>query len=206
VTSRRTVSSVASFAQGWVDGDIHGLQALAGKLYGHAFQITDVMAALDQQVSRLPAVVPVIASSWRRESVTAQALAAVIVQAASIIDGLAAELAAIENELEEEAYIASRYGVKIGTDGQPPPVPAGTQADASERHWAVAYKLAHERTMAAAQQARRHAACQLTHLYEQIRPPQTLAMSSAGPEILTSFLPGALTLSRVVCPSVVMGV
>jgi hypothetical protein len=206
MTSQRSASSLASFAEGWVDGDIHGLQALASELYGHGFQMTDVMATLDQQVSGLPPAVSVLASSWRQESVTAQALAAVIVQAAAIIDGLAVQLAAIENALEEEAYVASRYGVKVGTDGQPPPLPGGPEANVSERHWTVAYKLAHERAMADAKQARRQAARQLTHLHEQIRPPRTPAMSLAGPEVLTSFLRDRPRLSRAVYPSVVKGV
>jgi hypothetical protein len=205
-----TASPLAASAEDWLDGDIHGLQALAGALYGHAFQITDVMAVLDQQVSRLtgrgwPAG-SMFASSWRRASATAQALAAVIVQTAAIVDGLAAELAVIENALEEEAYIASRYGVKIGTDGQPPPVPTGPQADLSERHWIVAYKLAHERAMADAQQACCHAGRQLTHLYEQIKAPRPLAMSPAGPEILASFLRGPQALSRADRRSVVKDV
>jgi hypothetical protein len=210
MTRQRSASPLATSAEHWVDGDIHGLQSLAGVLYGHAFQITDVMAVLDQQVSRLtgrpwPAGAK-FASSWRRASATAEALAAVIVQTAAIVDGLAVELAAIGNALEEEAYVASRYGVKIGTDGQPPPVPAGSQTDLSERHWIVAYKLAHERAMADAQQARRQAADRLAHLCEQIKPPRPFAMSSADPEILASFLRGPRTLSRAVSPSVVKDV
>jgi hypothetical protein len=191
---RRSASSLATFAEDWVAGDIHGLQALASSLYDHALQITDVMAVLDRQVPQLAPAGSLFASSWRRVSAPAQAIAAVIVQTAAVIDGLAVELAAIENALEEEAYVASRYGVRIGTDGQPPPVPPGPHADVSERHWIVAYKLAHERAMADAQQARRQAARQITRLYEQIKSPRPLAMSSAGssagPEVLTSFLRG----------------
>lgn len=206
MTRQRSMSSLATFAEDWVDGDIHGLQALASSLYDHAFQITDVMAVLDRQVSQLAPARSLVASSWRLDSATAEALAAVIVQTAAIIDGLAVELAAIENALEEEAYVASRYGVKIGTDGQPPPASSGPHADLSELHWMVAYKLAHERAVADAQQARCQAARQLTHLYEQIKPRRPLAMSSAGPEILTSFLRDPPALSRVVCPSVVKDV
>src|ERR1700685_424296 len=69
-TRQRSASPLATSAEHWVDGDIHRLQALAGVLYDHAFQITDVMAALDQQVARLtgrgwPAASK-FASSWRR--------------------------------------------------------------------------------------------------------------------------------------------
>jgi hypothetical protein len=148
---QRSASSLATFAEDWVDGDIHGLQALASSLYDSAFQITDVMATLDRQVAQLAPAGSAFASSRHRDSATAVALAAVIVQTAAVIDGLEVELAAIEKALEEEAYVASRYGVEIGTDGQPPPVPSGPHADLSERHWLVAYKLSHQRAMADAQ-------------------------------------------------------
>jgi len=100
----------------------------------------------------------------------ADALAAVIGQTASIVGGLAAELAAIEKALKEEAYTASRYGVKIGVDGQPPPVPAGPPVGAatSERHWALAYRQAFERAMGEVRQARQRAAGQLMDLYAQL--------------------------------------
>src|ERR1700728_2161459 len=78
LTRQRSASPLATSAEDWLDGDIHGLQALEGALYGHAFQITDVMAVLDQQVSRLtgrpwPAGSK-FASSWRRGSGTPPAL------------------------------------------------------------------------------------------------------------------------------------
>src|ERR1035438_6402225 len=50
--------------------------------------------------------------------------------AASIVDGLAADLAMIESALADAAHAASRYGVTIGTDGRPPPVSARPAADA----------------------------------------------------------------------------
>jgi hypothetical protein len=145
--------------------------------------ITDIMAVLDQRMSRLAPAGSAFASSWRRDSAAAEALAAVVVQAAAIIDGLAVELAAIQNALEEEAYVASRYGVTIGTDGRPPLVPA-PHADPSGQHWTVAYKLAHERAMTEARQARQQAARQLAHLHKQVKLPRPLAMSPAGPEFL----------------------
>jgi len=204
--SQRSASPLATLAEVWIEGDIRGLRALAGALYGHAFQITDVMSVLDQQVSRLAPAGSMFASSWRRDSMTAEALAAVVVQAAAIIDGLAAEIAAIENALEEEAYVASRYGVTIGTDGQPPPVPPEPDIDLSVRHWTIAYRLAHERAMADVQQARQQAVRQLTRLHEQVMPSRRSATSSAGPEILTSSLRGPRTLSQVACSIVVRDV
>lgn len=94
-------------------------------------------------------------------------------EAAGIIDGLAAELAKFENALQEKAYVASRYGVKIGTDGRPPPVSAGPVADvtaASEQHWALVYRQVYEQAMAQVRHARQQAARQLMDLYARIEP------------------------------------
>ena len=119
----------------------------------------------------------------RGDSITAEAAAAVIGQAASILDELAAELAAIYDALAEQAHTASRYGVKIGTDGRPPPVLAGPPADAaaaSERHWALAYRQTFEQAMADARQARQHAASQLTDLCATIGGPAAPARAGQG--------------------------
>jgi hypothetical protein len=120
----------------------------------------------------------------RPDPIRADALAAVIGQAANILDDLATELTAIRNTLEDKAHTASRYGVKIGTDRRPPPLPAGPPADAaaaSERYWAVAYRQAFEQATVHARQARQRAAGQLTDLYATIEPPrESLAGTTAG--------------------------
>lgn len=174
-------ASLAPFAEDWVGGDIGGLQALAAELYGFVPEITGITAALNQQLDRLtggdegwhePAA-SAFTSAWRRDSGTAEVLAVVIGQAAGIIGGLAAELAVIENALEEQAYAASRYGVNIGTDGRPPPVSAGPVADAttaSTQHWALAYRQLYGQAMAKAQQARQQATRQLMDLYARVEP------------------------------------
>jgi hypothetical protein len=94
-------------------------------------------------------------------------LSVMVAQATTIVEGLMAELAAIEAALEEEAYLASRYGVRIGTDGQPPPEVGGPLADASTRHWARAYREAYERAIADGQLAKYRAAAELMALCEQ---------------------------------------
>ncbi len=109
------------------------------------------------------------------------ALAAAIAQTAGVVDGLAGELAAIQARLDAEAHTASRYGVAIGTDGQPPPMsdsPADTTA-ASVRHWALAYRHTFEQAQAQARQARLRAARQLTDLYATIDQRQVLAASAS---------------------------
>ncbi len=106
-------------------------------------------------------------------------------EAAGIIDGLAAELAKFENTLEEKAYVASRYGVKIGTDGRPPPVSAGPAADvtaASEQHWALFYRQVYEQAMVQVRHARQQAARQLMDLYAKIEPSQQCPPEQCPPE------------------------
>jgi hypothetical protein len=127
-----------------------------------------------EAIAGLHAQMDLFAAARPRDPVTARALAAVIGQAVSIVDDLAAELAAIRRALEQEAYTASRYGVKIGTDGQPPPVLTGPPADlaaASEQYWARVYQQAFEQAMAEVRQARQRAASQLMDLSATIEPP-----------------------------------
>jgi hypothetical protein len=110
------------------------------------------------------------------------AVAVAIGQTAGIVDGLAGELAAIQAGLDGEAHTASRYGVAIGTDGQPPPMSDGSPADtaaASVRHWALAYRHAFERARAQARQARLRAARQLTDLCATIDQRHVLAASGS---------------------------
>jgi hypothetical protein len=111
---------------------------------------------------------------------TVDTVAALMGQAAGIVDGLAAELAAIRAGLDAQAHTAARYGVTIGTDGQPPPLPDGAAADAaaaSVRHWASAYRHAFELARAQARQARLSAARRLTDLCATIDQQHVLAAS-----------------------------
>ena len=179
MTGRQFASALASFAEEWVGGDIRGLHALATTLYGYLPQITGVIAALNQEVSQLTGGdhgwrgpgASAFTAAWHRDTAAADTLAVAIAQTAAVVDGLAVRLATIEKALEEQAYTAARYGVAIGTDGRPPPVPGGPPADAaaaSERRWALAYRQAYERAMADARQARQQAAITLRSLYRVI--------------------------------------
>ncbi len=175
MTGGQFASALASFTEEWVGGDIRGLHALATTLYGYLPQITGVTTALNQEVSQLaggdhgwrgPAA-SAFTAAWRQDAVAADTLAVAIAQTAAVVDGLAVRLATIQKALEEQAYAAARYGVMIGTDGRPPPVPGGPPASAaaaSERHWARAYRQAHEQAMADARQARQQAASTLRNL------------------------------------------
>lgn len=45
--------ALAPFACDWVGGDIHGLSAFAGEMYGYVPEINGVTTALDKQVGRI---------------------------------------------------------------------------------------------------------------------------------------------------------
>src|ERR1039458_8350778 len=123
-------------AEDWVGRDIGGLHALASAFFGFAAEMS---------------------AARHQDPVTAEALATVIGQTASILDGLAVDLAMIQSALQDEAYVASRYGVTIGTDGRPPPVsvrPADFAPAASAQHWALAYRQGYERGKAQAARRR----------------------------------------------------
>ena len=178
----RAAASLPAFAYDWVGGDIHGLQALADTLYRYVPEMADVTAALDRQATRLTSgpdgwqgpAASAFTSAWRRESATAAALAEVTGAAGSIVDALAMALATIENALEEQAYAASRYGVRVGPDGQPAPVTAGpvpTPAGARLQRQALAYQQVYRQAMADAESVRAQAASELLSLYRKIQPP-----------------------------------
>ena len=102
-----------------------------------------------------------------------EALAVVIGQTADVVDDLAVGLAMIEKTLEDEAHVAARYGVPIGVDGRPPPVPGdspGDAATASEQHWARTYRQAYDRAIADAQQGRDQAGGRLRDLHAMTAP------------------------------------
>ena len=45
----KSPSALAPFAHDWIGGDIHGLSAYAGTLYGYVPRLSDVATALDTQ-------------------------------------------------------------------------------------------------------------------------------------------------------------
>jgi len=185
VTAEPFASALASFAEEWVGGDIRGLHALATTLYGYLPEMTGITAALDREVSGLAAghgwqgpAASAFTAAWRRDAVAVDALAVAIARTAAVVDALAVRLATIEKALEEEAHTAARYGVAIGTDGRPPPEPGGppaSSAQASERHWARAYRQAYQRAMTDARQARQQAASMLRDLHATIEGAGNLA-------------------------------
>jgi hypothetical protein len=191
-------SALAPFAYDWVGGDIHGLSAFAGKMYGYVPDIDDVTTALDKQVTRVVgdagwqgSAATAFANAWGRDSLTGQALGMVIDNAGAIVNWLAVELSKLENALEQEADAAAAHGVKIGPDGQPGAVfvgPPSNTAGAEQQAWASAYQQTYTEALALAQQARAAAAGQLMSLYGKIAPPAEPGMSASDGNTVADLL------------------
>jgi len=178
----RTGPLLAASAADWLGGGSgDGVQALAAALYGCVPAIAAGPHAPDKQAGRATDPEP------------AGPLAAVVYQAASIVDDLAAELARIEGALDEQAHTASRYGVRIGIDRRPPPAFAGPPADsgaASEQHWTLAYQEAYAQATADAHRARQQAARRLAELRGTLAPSRP----SRGPSAAAT---GSLTIGQL---------
>jgi uncharacterized protein YukE len=164
----KSLLPLATFADNWVGGDIHGLAAFAGTLYGYGPGMEDVVTALNRQVSQIVAdaswqgsAARAFTSNWEKVSAEVNAVGLVVIQTGSIVDQLAAELAKIENSLENAASQAAEHGVQLGAAGQPPGVCYGNATQESWRAW---YSTFYQRCLADANDARVQAAGDLVNL------------------------------------------
>jgi len=175
---------LAPFAHAWVGGDIRGLAAFAGTLYGYVPQIEDVVTVLDKKVGQIvgdagwqgPAA-SAFTGNWEKVSAEANALGLVIIQTGSIVDQLAADLARIENALEQAAAQAVAHGVQVGGDGQPPQVCYASQ---TQEDWRLGYGSFYQRCLAAARGARVEATGALQKVYGAMTSGKP-AGSGSGP-------------------------
>lgn len=149
-------SALAPFDHEWIGGDIRGLSAFAGELYGYAPNIDNVASTLDDQVSDMVsaaqwqgAAASAFESSWGKDSTAAQGIASMAVGIGQIVDELAVNLSRIESALEQSADYASSHGVQIGPDGQPP--------SSASSVYAAAYQETYEGALQEAQTARENA-------------------------------------------------
>ena len=164
----KSLLPLASFSHTWVGGDIHGLAAFAGTLYGYVPGMEAVITALNKQVSQIvtdagwqgPAA-KAFTGNWEKVSAEVSAVGLVVVQAGSIVDQLAANLASIENALESAAGQAASHGVQIGADGQPPSV---CYSDPAKESWRASYSDFYQRCLNDANDARVQAAGDLNKL------------------------------------------
>jgi uncharacterized protein YukE len=164
----KSPSPLAPFASDWVGGDIHGLSACAGTLYGYAPRLTDVATALDKKVTQIVgdagwqgSAASAFSKAWEHDSAGATALGVMISLVGDIVNTLAVNLATIESALEESADTAIAHGVPIGAGGQPPAV---CLADPTAESWRISYQSFWNSCMLAASTARTEAAGALQKL------------------------------------------
>lgn len=151
----KSLLPLASFTHNWVGGDIHGLAAFAGTLYGYVPDMESVVTALNKKVGQIVtdaswqgSAAQAFTGNWETISAQVNAVGLVVIQTGSIVDQLAANLAKIENALESAAGKAGAHGVQVGRrleraygpgiDHRPPAAPpdgcaarAGVRADRS---------------------------------------------------------------------------
>jgi uncharacterized protein YukE len=168
----KSLARLAPFAYDWVGGDIGGLAAFAGTLYGYVPEFEDVITALDRKVSQIVgdagwqgAAASAFTGNWEQISAEITAVGLVIVQAGGVVDQLAVNLSKIENALEEAAGKAAAHGVQIGSDGQPP---EACYANQTQEDWRAGYAVFYQRCQADADNARVQAAGELNNVYDAI--------------------------------------
>jgi uncharacterized protein YukE len=188
VVAALALKPLAPFSYNWVGGNIRGLAALAGTLYGYAPKMDAVADALDGQVGQLVngagwqgAAASSFKASWSKDSQTSRALGLATDQVGQIVDWLAVSLSMLESELEMAASAAEQHGVTIGANGAPEvfvgPTTSTTEKEAQE--WGNWYQQYYTDVMQQAQQARSTAAGALAQTGEQIVAPQTSGTKSA---------------------------
>ncbi|MGF1427217.1 hypothetical protein [Kitasatospora sp. LaBMicrA B282] len=179
----KSPSALPSFATDWIGGDIHGLSALAGTLYGYQPQIEEASTFLDNSVNKIAHdagwsgdAASAFKQAWETDSMAATALAGIISSTGDIVDTLAVDLATIESALEAAADQARKAGVPIGDDGKPPAPAAGPPPQPGSQAAATAgtageYATLWTQSFQMAEQARLDAATRLQQIYLQIAPP-----------------------------------
>jgi hypothetical protein len=168
----KTPSALAPFSRDWIGGDIHGLSAYAGTLYGYVPEINDVATALDGKVKQIVgaagwqgSAASAFTTAWDHDAQGAAALATVTSSTGNIVDWLAVTLSKIESALEQAADQAAGHGVPIGSDGQPP---NACLADPTAESWRASYQGFYGRCMIDAVNARNQAAAALQGIGDAI--------------------------------------
>ena len=168
----KSLLPLPSFSYNWVGGDINGLAGFAGTLYGYVPEMEAVVTALNKKVSQIVtdagwqgSAAQAFTSNWESISAEVNAVGLVVIETGSIVDQLAADLAKIENALENAAGKAAAHGVQIGADGQPPSVCYSNQ---TQEDWRVGYDSFYQQCKADAENARVQAAGALVQLGQAI--------------------------------------
>lgn len=168
----KSLLPLASFAHNWVGGDINGLAAFAGTLYGYVPEMEAVVTALNKKVGQIVtdagwqgSAAQSFTGNWEKISAEVNAVGLVVIETGSVVDQLAADLSKIENALETAADKAEAHGVQIGADGQPPQVCYSNQ---TQEDWRLGYDSVYQQCRADAENARVEAAGALVKLGQAI--------------------------------------
>jgi uncharacterized protein YukE len=168
----KSPSALAPFSHDWIGGDIHGLSAYAGTLYGYVPEINDVSAALDGKVKQIVGAAgwqgtaaAAFTKAWDHDAEGATALATVTSSTGNIVDWLAVALSKIESALEQAADQAAGEGVPIGSGGQPP---NACLASPTAEAWRSHYQGFYNQCMLDAVTARNKAAAALQGIGDTI--------------------------------------
>lgn len=112
--------SLAPFAYDWVGGDIHGLQMLGEQCSGAVSELNSVDQALSRKVAAVVdagswegSAANAFRSAWDADSKAAAQLAQAWNQIGTIAGNLAADLATLENALEQAADEVEKQGVYV---------------------------------------------------------------------------------------------
>jgi uncharacterized protein YukE len=168
----KSPSALAPFAHNWVGGDIHGLSAYAGTLYGYAPKIGDVANALNSKVSATVGAAgwqgsasSAFNAAWGRDAQGCSALSSLTDGTGDIVNWLAVNLSQLESGLESAADKAAAHGVPIGADGAPP---QACLANATAEEWRAAYQTFYNQAMHDAVNARNEAAGELQKIFDGV--------------------------------------
>ena len=179
--------SLAVCAYDWVGGNFSGLQALEGQCSAVAATLTNADHALSRQVSQIVgaggwsgSAADAFTSAWDKDSTAGAQLAGAWRQIGTIAANLAADLASLENALEEAAFQLEQQGVAVDpADGTAlPGTTAGglacpsPQVAASNAGLASQYMAYRAQVLAQASAVRAQAALSLNAITESLLPAQ----------------------------------
>lgn len=168
----KSPAALAPFAYDWIGGDIHGLSAYAGTLYGYVPEINDVATTLNGTVKHIVggagwqgSAASAFTKAWDHDAVGAFALATVTSTTGDVVNWLAVTLSKIESALEQAADEAASHGVPLGAGGQPPNM---CLANPAAESWRASYQGFWNRCMLDAVAARNTAAGKLQGIGDEI--------------------------------------
>jgi uncharacterized protein YukE len=196
----KSPSALAPFAHDWVGGDIHGLSAYAGTLYGYQPKISDVANALNSKVKATVGAAgwqgtasAAFSGAWDRDAQGCSALTTMTTSTGDVVNWLAVNLSQLESALETAADKTAAHGVPIGPDGEPP---QACLADATAESWRAAYQAFYNQAMHDAVNARNEAAAELRSIFDGVTGGDLHPGDRSGwNDVLAGFL-GAKTRYR----------